>query len=121
MFIEPLCVSRYSSPSPFPIVPVNLPLLMFPFTVIGKSVFIEPLCVEASTLAEKFGGADIYSSLRVPSGIGSTVTIEPEGAAIAAAKILALDDKALEKRVKDYQSAKKAALEKANDAMKKQQ
>ena len=71
--------------------------------------------------SEKFGGADIYSSLRVPSGIGSTVTIEPEGAAIAAAKILALDDKALEKRVKDYQSAKKAALEKANDAMKKQQ
>ena len=71
--------------------------------------------------SEKFGGADIYSSLRVPSGIGSTVTIEPEGAAIAAAKILALDDAALEKRVKDYQSAKKAALEKANDAMKKQQ
>jgi 5-(carboxyamino)imidazole ribonucleotide mutase len=69
--------------------------------------------------SEKFGGADIYSSLRVPSGIGSTVTIEPEGAAIAAAKILALDDKALEKRVKDYQSAKKRELEKANDAVKK--
>lgn len=71
--------------------------------------------------SEKYGGADIYSSLRVPSGIGSTVTIEPEGAAIAAAKILALEDQALEKRVKDYQSAKKATLEKANDAMKKQQ
>jgi 5-(carboxyamino)imidazole ribonucleotide mutase len=71
--------------------------------------------------SEKFGGADIYSSLRVPSGIGSTVTIEPEGAAIAVAKIFALEDKALEKRVKDYQSAKKGALEKANDAMKKQQ
>ena len=27
--------------------------------------------------SEKFGGADIYSSLRVPSGIGSLVTIEP--------------------------------------------
>jgi 5-(carboxyamino)imidazole ribonucleotide mutase len=68
--------------------------------------------------SEKFGGADIYSSLRVPSGIGSTVTIEPEGAAIAAAKILALEDKALEKRVKNHQSAKKKALEKANDAVK---
>jgi 5-(carboxyamino)imidazole ribonucleotide mutase len=69
--------------------------------------------------SEKFGGADIYSSLRVPSGIGTTVTIEPEGAAIAAAKILALDDKELEKRVKDYQAAKKKELEKANDAVKK--
>jgi hypothetical protein len=36
-----------------PIVPVNFPLVTFPVTVIGKSVFIEPLCVEASTLAEK--------------------------------------------------------------------
>ena len=40
--------------------------------------------------SEKYGGADIYSSLRVPSGIGSVVTIEPEAAAIAAAKIFAL-------------------------------
>jgi 5-(carboxyamino)imidazole ribonucleotide mutase len=69
--------------------------------------------------SEKYGGADIYSSLRVPSGIGSTVTIEPEGAAIAAAKILALEDRELEKRVKAYQSEKKSAIEKANDAMKK--
>jgi 5-(carboxyamino)imidazole ribonucleotide mutase len=69
--------------------------------------------------SEKFGGADIYSSLRVPSGIGSLVTVEPEGAAIAAAKIFALEDKELEKRVKDYQSAKKKELEKANDAVKK--
>jgi 5-(carboxyamino)imidazole ribonucleotide mutase len=69
--------------------------------------------------SEKFGGADIYSSLRVPSGIGSLVTIEPEGAAIAAAKILALEDRELEKRVKDYQFAKKKELEKANDAVKK--
>jgi 5-(carboxyamino)imidazole ribonucleotide mutase len=69
--------------------------------------------------SEKFGGTDIYSSLRVPSGIGSLVTVEPEGAAIAAAKILALEDRELEKRVKDYQFAKKKELEKANDAVKK--
>jgi 5-(carboxyamino)imidazole ribonucleotide mutase len=69
--------------------------------------------------SEKYGGADIYSSLRVPSGIGSTVTIEPEGAAIAAAKIFALDDEALAERVADYQAAKKKELEKANEALKK--
>src|SRR3990170_5893360 len=56
--------------------------------------------------SEKFGGADIYSSLRVPSGIGTVVTIEPEGAALAAAKIFALEDKEMEKRIKDYQSDK---------------
>jgi 5-(carboxyamino)imidazole ribonucleotide mutase len=68
--------------------------------------------------SEKFGGADIYSSLRVPSGIGSVVTIEPEGAALAAAKILAVDDKELEKHVKDYQAEKKKDIEKANETIK---
>src|SRR3990170_8551709 len=56
--------------------------------------------------SEKFGGADVFSSLRVPSGIGSVVTTEPEGAALAAAKIFALEDKEMEKRIKDYQSDK---------------
>ncbi len=69
--------------------------------------------------SEKFSGADIYSSLRVPSGIGSLVTIEPEGAAIAAAKIFAVEDKELEKRVKEYQAGKKRAIETANDIIKK--
>jgi 5-(carboxyamino)imidazole ribonucleotide mutase len=68
---------------------------------------------------EKFGGADIYSSLRVPSGIGSVVTVEPEGAAIAAAKILALEDTALATNVKSYQEGKKKELEKANESIKK--
>ena len=69
--------------------------------------------------SEKFGGADVFSSLRVPSGIGSVVTIEPEGAAIAATKIFALSDKELEKRVKDYQLGKKREIEKANETVKK--
>jgi 5-(carboxyamino)imidazole ribonucleotide mutase len=69
--------------------------------------------------SEKFGGADIYSSLRVPSGIGSLVTIEPEGAAIAAAKILAVEDKELENRVKEYHLGKKKEIEKANETIKK--
>lgn len=69
--------------------------------------------------SEKFGGADLFSSLRVPSGIGSVVTIEPEGAAIAAAKILALNDSELAKRVKQYQQSKKQDIEKANETVKK--
>jgi 5-(carboxyamino)imidazole ribonucleotide mutase len=69
--------------------------------------------------SEKFGGADIISSLRVPSGIGSVVTIEPEGAAIATAKILALQDQQLEVNVKVYQEGKKKELDKANESVKK--
>jgi len=69
--------------------------------------------------SEKFGGADIISSLRIPSGIGSTVTIEPEGAAIAVAKIFALGDAEIAERVKNYQASKKKELEKANESVKK--
>ena len=69
--------------------------------------------------SEKFGGADIYSSLRVPSGIGSVVTIEPEGAAIAAAKVFALDDAEIQKSVLEYQASKKKDVEKANESVAK--
>ena len=69
--------------------------------------------------SDKFGGADILSSLRVPSGIGSVVTIESEGAAIATAKILGLQDKQLEINVKAYQESKKKELDKANESVKK--
>jgi 5-(carboxyamino)imidazole ribonucleotide mutase len=69
--------------------------------------------------SDKFGGADILSSLRVPSGIGSVVTIEPEGAAIATAKILSFQDQKLESNVKRYQEDKKKELDKANELVKK--
>jgi 5-(carboxyamino)imidazole ribonucleotide mutase len=42
--------------------------------------------------SKAFGGADILSSLRMPR-VGSVVTVEPEGVAIAAAKIFALKTK----------------------------
>ena len=69
--------------------------------------------------SEKFGGADIFSTLRVPSGIGSVVTIEPEGAAIAVAKIFALSDKDLVQRVKEYQAGKKRELAKSDERVRK--
>lgn len=69
--------------------------------------------------SEKFGGADIYSSLRVPSGIGSVVTIEPEGAAVAAAKIFAVDNEEYAQLVADYQLGKKERIEKADESVRK--
>ena len=38
--------------------------------------------------SEAFGGADVYSSLRMPSGIAPAVVLEPANAALLAAKIL---------------------------------
>jgi 5-(carboxyamino)imidazole ribonucleotide mutase len=64
--------------------------------------------------SEKYGGADVYSSLRVPSGVGCVVTIEPEAAAIAAAKIFGVEDKDAQKRVIAYQVEKRKEIEKAN-------
>jgi 5-(carboxyamino)imidazole ribonucleotide mutase len=61
--------------------------------------------------SEKFNGADIYSSLRVPSGVGSLVTIEPEGAAVAAAKIFALEDTESTRLVREYQLKNKRKIE----------
>ncbi len=69
--------------------------------------------------SEKFGGADIFSSLRVPSGVGSTVVIEPEAAAIAAAKMFALKDEKLAKRVREYQEERKREIEKADSSIRK--
>jgi 5-(carboxyamino)imidazole ribonucleotide mutase len=69
--------------------------------------------------SEKYGGADILSSLRIPSGVASLVTIEPEGAAVAAAKILAFEDRQLEKTIGEYQNAKKREIEQADLTVKK--
>lgn len=52
--------------------------------------------------SDRFGGADIFSSLRLPSGIASPTIIEPEGAALLAAKILALSDPQLGQRITAY-------------------
>ncbi len=67
--------------------------------------------------SEKYGGVDIYSSLRVPSGVGSVVTIEPEGAAIAAAKIFGLEDAEIQKILMEYHASKRKEIEKANESV----
>lgn len=51
-------------------------------------------------VSESFGGADIYSSLRMPSGIAPAVVLEPASAALLAAKILGLVDVDVREQVK---------------------
>ena len=52
--------------------------------------------------SEKFAGMDILSSLRLPSGIASPLILEPDGAALLAAKTLALSDAQLMQRLLTY-------------------
>ncbi|MBK8028500.1 MAG: AIR carboxylase family protein [Anaerolineae bacterium] len=54
-------------------------------------------------ISNTFAGADIYSSLRMPSGVAPAVIIEPTGAALLAAKILALGDPEMKARIEAYQ------------------
>ncbi len=53
--------------------------------------------------SDRFGGADLFSSLRMPSGVAPAVVLEPAAAALLAAKILALADPALRERVAQAQ------------------
>jgi 5-(carboxyamino)imidazole ribonucleotide mutase len=95
-------------------------------TVAGRSNALSAF-VDASTCkpviacppySDKYGGTDIYSSLRLPSGIGCVVTIEPEAAAIATAKIFAAEDEELGKKIIAYQLEKKKEIEKADEIIK---
>ncbi len=52
---------------------------------------------------EAYGGADIWSSLRMPSGIAPAVVLEPFNAALLAAKILGLSDANVRQKVEEFQ------------------
>jgi 5-(carboxyamino)imidazole ribonucleotide mutase/phosphoribosylaminoimidazole-succinocarboxamide synthase len=65
--------------------------------------------------SEKFGGADIYSSISMPSGIAPALVLEPINAALLAAKIFAVFDADVRKAVKAYQNSNQETI-KADDA-----
>jgi len=55
--------------------------------------------------ADALGGADVFSSLRLPSGVAPALVLEPANAALLAAKILALADPVVGARVEQTQAA----------------
>ena len=65
--------------------------------------------------SDRFAGMDLLSSLRLPSGIASPTILEPEGAALLAAKILALADAQLQQRVLNYKERLVAELATADE------
>jgi 5-(carboxyamino)imidazole ribonucleotide mutase len=50
-------------------------------------------------VSDAFGGADVYSSLRMPSGVAPALVLEPVNAALLAAKMLGLVDAGIKEAV----------------------
>ena len=94
-------------------------------TIAGRSNALSGLVdgnVTAPVLAcppysDRFGGSDIYSSLRMPSGIAPAVVLDPAGAALLAGKILGLVDTTVEDRVRAAQQEAAAVLIADDQAM----
>jgi len=59
---------------------------------------------------DSYGGSDVFSSLRMPSGIAPMVILEPENAALPAAKIMAFSDEKIREKVKAYQEDQRQKL-----------
>jgi phosphoribosylaminoimidazole carboxylase PurE protein len=53
--------------------------------------------------SDSFGGADVFSSLRMPSGIAPAVVLEPANAALLAAKIFGVANVEIREQVKASQ------------------
>ncbi len=64
--------------------------------------------------SDKFGGADVYSSLRMPSGVAPLTILSTENAALAAAKIIGLSNPDIQKKIAQYQERKRAEIEQAD-------
>jgi 5-(carboxyamino)imidazole ribonucleotide mutase len=60
--------------------------------------------------SDKYGGADLFSSLRMPSGVAPAVVLEPLGAALLAVKILATGDGELRTRIVEAQRMRTAQV-----------
>ncbi len=80
-------------------------------TVAGRSNALSGL-VDGAVIApviacpppsEAFGGQDLLSSLRMPSGIAPAVVLEPANAALLAVKMLALAEPGLMARIAEQQ------------------
>jgi 5-(carboxyamino)imidazole ribonucleotide mutase len=61
--------------------------------------------------SDKFGGADLFSSIRMPSGVAPLTILSPENAALAAAKILGLSNQKIQVKIVEFQDAKRKELE----------
>ncbi|MDF1513891.1 MAG: 5-(carboxyamino)imidazole ribonucleotide mutase [Anaerolineae bacterium] len=66
--------------------------------------------------SDKYGGGDLFSSLRTPSGVAPAVVLEPGNAALMAAKILGISNVAVREAVIQMQDKQRQRLYEADTA-----
>ena len=69
-------------------------------------------------VGNSFGGNDVYSSLRMPSGVAPLVVLSPKNAALAAAKILSMSNEGIRNKVKEFQENQRQRLIEDNASIK---
>ncbi len=68
--------------------------------------------------SETYGWPKVFSSMITPRGVPVLFVAEPENAALAAVKILAVSDSALQKRIARYQQKKREQVIEADKEIK---
>ena len=84
-------------------------------TVAGGSKYPVIACPPDS---KKYGWPKVFSSMITPQGVSVLFVSEPENAALAAVKILALSNSSLYKKIAKYQQKKKEEVIKADKEIK---
>lgn len=67
--------------------------------------------------SDKFGGADLFSSVRMPSGVAPLTVLSPDNAALAAAKIIGLTNQEVQNNIIAYQAKNRQVLEAADEQL----
>lgn len=73
--------------------------------------------VACPPLSEPFAAQDVFSSLRMPSGVCPAVVLEPANAALLAAKMLAVADPDLRRAVEEHQARVREGIAKDDEAL----
>ena len=74
--------------------------------------------IACPAVGDSFARADIYSSLRMPSGVAPLVILDPKNAALAAAKILGLANEKVKQKVEQFQNEQRQKLINDNGLLK---
>ena len=60
---------------------------------------------------DAFGGADIFSSLRMPPGVAAATILDPRNAALFAAKVFASGDQSLKAKIRTYHAEQREKID----------
>jgi len=77
---------------------------MVEFSTIFPVIACPPPC-------DVLGGADLFSSLRMPPGVAAATILDPRNAALFVVKLFATDDEALRDRIRAYHAEQRAKID----------